>query len=713
VIASVVARTCLRAALVLAAPAALAPGSAVASAATPDTTHVRDAPDSSRVRTAPEARPVSIQRMRSDSAGTYLRWTGARDSATSAPADTGDAAQARWRARLGTPGSAPTALRVLAGLRAAALDTVGADSCWRALARLDSPWQWRALQHVAAGALAAQGPAAADSVLAAADRTRWPDGERAAWLERRARLLAAGGDAARAAEFARQLVLAYPGTGAAASRGVALLDSLAAAGGDSLSPEVLRAGAEVDFYRGARAAAIARLRRVLARGASPVRFAVALRLAEVLRAARMPLAARAAADTAAAFASGADERARARLESARAVRDAGQADSALAAFAQVARGAVGSAWAGTAWWEYAREAQDRGRYREALAGFARVAQSGGARADEARFQAGLVQFALGAPDSARTWWRHPRSEAARFWLAVALRAGDRAAGDSLLRALADSPGYGFYRAAARETLGVRGWPAAGRDVATPPAETPAALADVRALLDAGLAADAGDLLARFAAGDARAGARPEPGTSLLLAATALAFEAGRPALGTRLAERAFSAAPGDSVAWAIVPWAYPPAWAGAVQAAAGPEADAALLWALVRQESRFDPLARSPSDALGLAQLKLATAGDVARSLGEPRPTERDLLDPGRSLRFGARYLSQLVRRFGGSVPVALAAYNAGPATVRADWRLLVERGGEALYCEFAANAASQDYARRITGFRQAYRELAPVAPPR
>jgi len=58
---------------------------------------------------------------------------------------------------------------------------------------------------------------------------------------------------------------------------------------------------------------------------------------------------------------------------------------------------------------------------------------------------------------------------------------------------------------------------------------------------------------------------------------------------------------------------------------------------------------------------------------------------------------------------VALAAYNAGPGSIRADWRALIARGGEALYCELASNADSQDYARRIAGFRQAYRELAPI----
>ena len=46
---------------------------------------------------------------------------------------------------------------------------------------------------------------------------------------------------------------------------------------------------------------------------------------------------------------------------------------------------------------------------------------------------------------------------------------------------------------------------------------------------------------------------------------------------------------------------------------------------------------------------------------------------------------------------------------MRADWRLLIDRGGWALYCEMAANADTQDYVRRILGYRQAYRDLKPV----
>jgi soluble lytic murein transglycosylase-like protein len=276
--------------------------------------------------------------------------------------------------------------------------------------------------------------------------------------------------------------------------------------------------------------------------------------------------------------------------------------------------------------------------------------------------------------------------------------------------LARKPGYAFYRACARETLGVRGWPGAVLEAAADTSAT--VLLRARRLLAADpTGEDAMTLLSRWAAADARLdGTRP--GIAEWLTAARMAFSCGRTALGTLWVDRAIGAAQSraDSIQWGLVPWAYPPAFEPLVRAAAvdSISMDAPLLWGLMRQESRFDPRARSRSNALGLTQLKVEAASDAARALREGAPSETTLFDPAHAVRYGAAYLGALLRRFEGHVPVALAAYNAGPSVVRKDWRDLIARGGEALYCEVASNADSQDYVKRITGFRAAYRELAP-----
>ena len=84
--------------------------------------------------------------------------------------------------------------------------------------------------------------------------------------------------------------------------------------------------------------------------------------------------------------------------------------------------------------------------------------------------------------------------------------------------------------------------------------------------------------------------------------------------------------------------------------------DGLLLAALVEAESSFSPDAVSPVGAVGLTQMMPSTA----EWLGEGG----DLKDPDCNLEAGAAYLSRLLDRFGGDIPKALAAYNAGPAAV-------------------------------------------------
>ena len=83
--------------------------------------------------------------------------------------------------------------------------------------------------------------------------------------------------------------------------------------------------------------------------------------------------------------------------------------------------------------------------------------------------------------------------------------------------------------------------------------------------------------------------------------------------------------------------------------------DPALLTAVVKVESGFDPFAVSYRGACGLGQLLPATARRFAT---------KDLFDPADNLEGSARYLRWLLDRFGGRADLALAGYNAGEGAV-------------------------------------------------
>ena len=89
----------------------------------------------------------------------------------------------------------------------------------------------------------------------------------------------------------------------------------------------------------------------------------------------------------------------------------------------------------------------------------------------------------------------------------------------------------------------------------------------------------------------------------------------------------------------------------------------ALVLAVMRQESSFDPQAVSPAGANGLMQVTLGSARDIARGLGRPdlADSRAALFDPATNTSLGSAYLASLLTRYGGVVPYALAGYNAGP----------------------------------------------------
>lgn len=108
-------------------------------------------------------------------------------------------------------------------------------------------------------------------------------------------------------------------------------------------------------------------------------------------------------------------------------------------------------------------------------------------------------------------------------------------------------------------------------------------------------------------------------------------------------------------------------WPAAAEIPAESGIDPAFALGVIRQESSFDTTTVSPAGARGLMQLMPATAAPLARKLGLPVSVPALTGDPRTNIRLGTAYLRQMLDQFGGSLPLAAAAYNAGPARVK-EW---------------------------------------------
>ena len=115
--------------------------------------------------------------------------------------------------------------------------------------------------------------------------------------------------------------------------------------------------------------------------------------------------------------------------------------------------------------------------------------------------------------------------------------------------------------------------------------------------------------------------------------------------------------------------AYPKAYKNFVHAAAQEfQVPPEFIWSIMRAETFFKKAAISPVGAKGLMQLMPHTARMVA-SLMENQLSyrESELFKPETNIRLGTKYLRRLLKKFNGSIPLAAAAYNAGPHRVE-DW---------------------------------------------
>lgn len=128
-----------------------------------------------------------------------------------------------------------------------------------------------------------------------------------------------------------------------------------------------------------------------------------------------------------------------------------------------------------------------------------------------------------------------------------------------------------------------------------------------------------------------------------------------------------------------------------------------LIYAMIKAESNFKADAISNKDALGLMQLLESTANEVAKEI-EQDITKEEILNPETNIHLGAKYLSNLLNKYG-NIELAVAAYNAGKGNVDG-WienGTIKEDGSDIENIPFKE---TNNYVRKILRDYQIYKQL-------
>jgi soluble lytic murein transglycosylase len=396
----------------------------------------------------------------------------------------------------------------------------------------------------------------------------------------------------------------------------------------------------------------------------------------------------------------------------------GQADSLLETLVRAHRGDSNIARAVLLVADRARargEAdQEARRYRTLLA---RLPQT--AAANVARFRTAMWAYGRGDAEAARALFDDALSRDSvsriglpvRYWAArLSFEAGDSAGADAL-RAIAAEQPLSYYGVRAREVMGDT---ASLLAQAVVPPPRPGSFAPARArerirlLASLGLDAEARAEATGWVSDSAAS-------VQLLMSAAQAAAEAGFAREAIALGEAArqrFGLVAG--VARAL----FPLSLRVLIEAEAAEHCvDPLLMAALVRQESRFDPLAVSRVGARGISQVMPATGQQLAARLRLLPWNADDLFVADFNLHLGTRYLAD--RLWVDSLPVfaALAAYNAGSSRV-SRWRRWPEFADQDLFAERVSITETRDYVKTVYAswvwYRHAWRpSIEPVAPVR
>ncbi|MDP5103790.1 MAG: lytic transglycosylase domain-containing protein [Erythrobacter sp.] len=142
--------------------------------------------------------------------------------------------------------------------------------------------------------------------------------------------------------------------------------------------------------------------------------------------------------------------------------------------------------------------------------------------------------------------------------------------------------------------------------------------------------------------------------------------------------------------------------------------DWTMVHAIARQESEFDRTRRSHANAVGMMQLLPTTAREEAGILGVQYLSANLTADPQYNIRLGDAHFSRRMDLYGGSYPLAIASYNAGPGRVREWLRLNGDpRKGEIDWVtwieKIPANFETRYYVMRVIGNAVTYSHMYPA----
>ena len=320
-----------------------------------------------------------------------------------------------------------------------------------------------------------------------------------------------------------------------------------------------------------------------------------------------------------------------------------------------------------------------------------------------KYDVALTRLSALADDQTQNEWVR---SAAAFWAAraaVASGAPEKAPG--LLQIAARTP-YTFYGLIAERQLGLE--PAIGTGgFNMGPQDAPGAdAASAPVLTTAGLTSLVRtDKRAHRAAAFAQIGLRSEAGVELRTALMGAGSSVERKkwmALGLALNAPLTSAADlsrGGRSRFDLAGFPTPE-----FEPVGGYTLDKALVYAIVRQESKFVPDAASNAGAYGLMQLTPATAARVAgdsKLASDPNP----LRNPSYNLRIGQDYMATLLNNLQGDVLRAVAAYNAGPGTILKTSARMPEADSLLIF-ESMPGGQTREFVQKVVANYWIYRQL-------